>query len=69
MNLLDTENWIELVEVAVAGSQELQIELVKLLSDYLDDDMATKYAVRYAIPEERLPCHLTHLLKINLREK
>lgn len=40
---------------------ELQVELVNLLSECLDDKAAVEWALRYAVPEENLPYHLTPL--------
>ena len=61
---LDDENWAELIEVAVVNSVELQVELVNLLSQH-DDEVAIKYALRFAIAEEMLPLHLVPLVKAN----
>ena len=34
-NLTDQENWEELVEIAVGKSEELQVELINLLTQYV----------------------------------
>ena len=36
LNSTDQENWEELVEIAVGKSEELQIELINLLTQYVN---------------------------------
>lgn len=66
--ITEDQNWEELVAIAVTESVELQVELINMLSKYLDDDAAVKWAVRYAVPEERLPFHLVPLVAASANE-
>ncbi|XP_046455763.1 exonuclease mut-7 homolog [Daphnia pulex] len=59
---IDNENWEELVEVAVANSLDLQVELIQQLH-CIDEEAASKYAEIYAIPEERLPYNFSPYVK------
>lgn len=65
----DDENWEELVEVTVSNSTELQGELVKLLYEYMDNELAIKWAIRFAVPEEKLPEGLVPLIKTECRSE
>ena len=47
-----------MIHVSVAQSNELQVELISLLSKYSDDDTTVKWAIRYAIPHDRLPHYI-----------
>ena len=56
---LDQENWEELIEVAVGNTEELQIELINILSvQCLDDEAALKWALKFSIPDDKLPLQL-----------
>jgi len=39
-----------------------------MLSKYLDDDAAVKWAVRYAVPDDRLPFNLVPLVAASVNE-
>ena len=57
--IIDQENWEELIEVAVGNTEELQIELINILSaQCADDEAALKWALKYSIPLDKLPLHL-----------
>ena len=57
------------MEVAVASSLELQVELVNLMSQCLDDEGAVKWARHFRIPEEMVPECLIPLMKSEFRNQ
>lgn len=61
-NAIEEANWEEMVRLAVADSPALHLELVELLYKVSDAEAAATWAVRYAVPIERLPSGLAQLV-------
>jgi hypothetical protein len=57
-----------MVHLAVGQSEELQAELVDLFCKYDDVDAAVTWALKYALPSDRLPLHVVQVLETRKSE-
>jgi hypothetical protein len=52
---ISNEVWEELVESSIGDNSTLQEQFVDGLVDYLDMVEAAKWAIRYKIPDDKIP--------------
>ncbi|XP_069465883.1 exonuclease mut-7 homolog isoform X2 [Ambystoma mexicanum] len=64
------ENWSDHVQSTVGQNPWLQEQLLKLLHRYSDTETVARWALRYNIPEEKLPYGVAEMFqRLNLEER